>query len=117
MSIKEDEDEEKRALEKRNDEEENEDDDDDESTIKQDEEEEGSRRMREKEMEEVSRELEENKQRMRETLGFSLDEFNLGEQLKPSINFAQELMRLIDTNLEPFESDHYFGESIESASA
>ncbi len=59
---------------------------------------------------EVAKELEENKKKMRETLGYSFDEFNLKESLKPSINFAEELMHLIETNLEPFESDHYFGE-------
>lgn len=59
--------------------------------------------------EEISRELEENKKKMRETLGFSFDEFDLKENLKPSANFAEELLHLIQTNLEPFERDHCFG--------
>lgn len=64
------------------------------------------------EYDDMARELEENKKKMRETLGYSLDEFNLNDTLKPSVNFAEELMRLIETNLEPFESDHYFGRQI-----
>lgn len=63
------------------------------------------------ELESISKELEENKQKMRETLGYSLDEFNLSENLnmKPSANFAEELLRLIQADLEPFDSDHCFG--------
>lgn len=66
---------------------------------------------REEELESISKELEENKQKMRETLGYSLDEFKLSENLnmKPSANFAEELLRLIQANLEPFDSDHCFG--------
>lgn len=62
--------------------------------------------------EEISRELEENRMKMRETFGYSLDEFDfkMEENLKPSANFAQELLHLIQTNLEPFESSHCFGQ-------
>ena len=56
----------------------------------------------------VALEFEQNKQKMRDTLGYSFDEFNLEDNLKPSINFAEELMHLIEANLEPFESIHLF---------
>lgn len=59
----------------------------------------------------LAEDLEENKRKMRETLGFSLDEFNLQETLKPSANFVEEMMHLIDTTLEPFERDHYFSKT------
>lgn len=61
----------------------------------------------------LSDDLEENKKAMRETLGFSMDEFNLNDNyFKPAANFADEMLRLIDTTLEPFETDHFFNKNI-----
>lgn len=49
------------------------------------------------EIEIISKDLESNKNFMRKELGYSYDEFNLNETLKPSVNFVDEMMRLIDT--------------------
>jgi hypothetical protein len=60
-------------------------------------------------IEQLAHDLEVNKQEMRETLGYSLDEFCFSEKhLRPSANFAEEMLQLIDTTLEPFEASHLF---------
>lgn len=60
----------------------------------------------EENMEEISREIDKNKEIMRKELGFSFEHFELSELLKPPASFVDEMLKIFEIKNLPVENNY-----------